>query len=560
MLLTLSLLDFVIVKQLHLNFTNGFTVLTGETGAGKSITLDAINLLLGDKANYSQIRTGATEARLSALFDISEYIALQTELRQQGLLDENTNELSIRRVIDIKGKSRSFVNEQVVTLSQLRNIGSQLIDIHGQNSHHSLNKESAQRDLLDAFSGNFELLAQTQQAYTNWQNKRQLLHNAQMQSEHIEIERERLEWQFNELEQLALKPNEWENLNQSYDTLAHAAELLQVAEETQEYLDGESGIQALLHRCQRALQKLSNIEPRFAESLEMLANAEAELSEVSHNISKVIATTEINPNELAHQEERMSQLMSVARKYRIEPEQLLEKQSEIQVVLNNLEAAYDIEALQQAVTQAKNTYMAFAEQLSHKRQQAAKKLAKETSEQMQQLAMKGALFKIELLPCKPTAHGLEQVQYQVATNKGTQARPLNKVASGGELARISLALQVVASQYTQIPTLIFDEVDTGIGGGVAEIVGRSLRTLGRKHQVIAVTHLPQVAACAEQHWQVSKQNIDKQTLSNIEILEGNKRVEEIARMLGGEIITETTRQHAAEMLTMAAKHQYPTLS
>ena len=553
MLLALSLQNFVIVEKLNLNFQNGFTVLTGETGAGKSITLDAIALLLGDKADYGQIRTGANEAQLSALFDISEHPALQAELREQGLLDDDSSELAIRRTIDIKGKSRSYINNQAATLAQLKHIGSQLIDIHGQNAHHSLNQESAQRQLLDAFSGSLKLVEQTQAAYQAWQSAQQALNEAQTQAENIAIERERLEWQYNELDQLAPEAGEWESLNQSHDSLANAAELLQAASEVQDYIDNDNGIARQIGRSQRTLGKLAHIEPRFAESLEMLDSIEAELSEISRNLGDVLSDIEINPHELQAKEERIGDLMSTARKYRIEPEELPNKLAEIQAALQQLEAATDIEALQKNVAQAQDAYMQIAQQLSSARHKAASKLAHETTEHMQTLAMKGAKFHIELQPSSPTAHGLEHIQYQVAANKGTPLRPLNKVASGGELARISLSIQVVTSQYTQVPTLIFDEVDTGIGGGVAETVGRALRTLGKQHQVLAITHLPQVAACGEHHWQVAKHSDGEQTVSEISVLDDSTRVNEIARMLGGEKITDTTRQHAAEMLANATK-------
>lgn len=553
MLLALSLRDFVIVDQLNLNFQTGFTVLTGETGAGKSITLDALGLLLGDKADYSQVRAGAKEAQLSALFDISQLPDLKNQLQEQGLLQDNAEELSIRRIIDAKGKSRSFINNQAATLVLLKQIGEQLIDIHGQNAHHSLNKESAQRQLLDAFSGSLVLVDSVKQHYHSWQAAKQTLDDAQNQAETIAIERERLEWQFNELNQLNLHTGEWENLSQSHDNLAHAAELLQAAETTSEYIDGDDGLKSQLYRCQKNLESLRAIEPRFAESLDMLASIEAELSEVVANMRAVATNAELNPNELIAQEERMQALMSMARKYRVEPETLPEKRAEIEAGLRDLQAAADVEALEQAVIETKAVYMEAAQTLSALRQQAAKKLSQETSLHMQDLAMKGAQFHIELLPSTPTAYGLEQIQYQVAANKGSPLRPLNKVASGGELARISLSLQVVTSQYTHVPTLIFDEVDTGIGGGVAEMVGRALRALGKQHQVLAVTHLPQVAACGENHWQVKKHSEGEQTVSEIQVLEAKHRIEEIARMLGGEKITDTTRSHAAELLQLAAQ-------
>ena len=552
MLLALSLRDFVIVDQLNLDFDNGFTVLTGETGAGKSITLDALGLLLGDKADFSQIRHGAPEAQLSALFDISDLPELQTELREQGLLEADDTELAIRRIIDAKGKSRNFINNQAATLSQLKQIGEQLIDIHGQNAHHSLNQENAQRKLLDAFAGALPLAEQVQGAWQDWQHALSALADAQNQAESLQIERERLEWQHNELSRLNPAPNEWETLSQSHDSLAHAAEILQAAQETAELIDGDEGLQRRLYQCQKTLEHLSNLQPRFAESLQLLASIEAELGEVSANMRDVAADVDIQPDELAAQEERMSELMSMARKYRIEPETLPAKLAETAEALQQLEAAADIAALQQAAEQQQARYQEIAAQLSEKRGQAAQTLAAETTLRMQELSMAGADFHIALLPGEPGAHGLEHIQYQVAANKGNPLRPLNKVASGGELARISLALQVVTSQYAPVPTLIFDEVDTGIGGGVAETVGKALRALGKRHQVLAVTHLPQVAACGEHHWQVKKHLADDKTISEIQVLDHAGRIEEIARMLGGETITDTTRSHAAELLSLVA--------
>lgn len=552
MLLALSLRDFVIVEQLHLDFQPGFTVLTGETGAGKSITLDALSLLLGDKADYSQIRHGCPEAQLSALFDLSGLPELRAELYEQDLLGTDEVELSIRRTIDSKGRSRSFINNQAATLAQLRQIGSRLVDIHGQSAHHSLNSEAVQRDLLDAFAGSKPLAEQVQAAYRQWRQAQEDLATAEAEGERLAEERERLAWQVGEMEKLAPVEGEWAQLSQSYDSLAHAAERLQAAEEVAAHIDGDNGLHSLVGRCRRQLESLSGIEPRFAESLEMLDSIEAELGEISSHMHSVAARAEINPAELAAQEERMAELMSAARRHRIEPEELPARLAQLQQDLADSEAAADIEALREQVRLAEAAYQQPARELSAQRQQAAAKLAEETTEHMQQLSMRGACFHIELIPCEAQAYGLEQVQFQVAANQGSPLRPLNKVASGGELARISLALQVTASQYTQIPTLIFDEVDSGIGGGVAETVGRALRTLGRQHQVLAVTHLPQVAACGAQHWQVSKHSGGGQTVSTIRELEGSARVEEIARMLGGETLTDTTRRHAAEMLEMAA--------
>ncbi|PIT53194.1 DNA repair protein RecN [Snodgrassella alvi] len=551
MLLALSLRDFVIVDELNLSFQGGFTVLTGETGAGKSITLDALGLLLGDKADYGQIRHGAKEAQLSALFDVGDVSQACVLLQEQGLLDENETQLSIRRIIDVKGKSRSFINNQAVTLSQLRQIGELLIDIHGQNAHHSLNSEAAQRVLLDAFAGADKEVAQVREAYRRWHDAERELEKAQTQAESLNIERERLQWRFDELSALNLQENEWENLSQSHDALVHAADILQTAASVDEILNGDDGLQSRLYHCRQQLAALTKAAPAFADSVTLLESVEAELGEVSAYLRDASASVETDENLLAQQERRMQELMSMARKYRLEPPQLPTELAKVEAALNELEASADIEALHARVAERKNEYMQAAQQLSAKRHQAAKKLAKQTTAHMQNLAMQGARFHIELLSASPSLHGLEQIQYQVAANQGTPLRAMSKVASGGELARISLALQMVTSQYNAVPTLIFDEVDTGIGGAVADVVGRALRSLGQNRQVLAVTHLPQVAACGQQHWQVRKHSSKGQTVSEIKVLTSAGRVDEIARMLGGETITDTTRNHASEMLALA---------
>jgi DNA repair protein RecN (Recombination protein N) len=551
MLLALSLRDFVIVDKLNLNFQAGFTVLTGETGAGKSITLDALGLLLGDKADYNQIRQGAKEAQLSALFDISDIPNAKSILIEQGILGEQEYELSIRRIIDVKGKSRSFMNNQAVTLSQLRQIGELLVDIHGQNAHHSLNSEAVQRDLLDAFAGADMIVSAVQQAYERWQEAKRDLDRAQQQAETLAIERERLQWRFDEINGLNPQENEWEYLSQSHDTLMHAADILHTAETVELELNGDNGLVSRLYHCRQQLTALMQAAPSFADSVVLLESVEAELSEVSTYLRQASASVETDENLLAQQGQRMQDLISMARKYRLEPEQLPAELLKTETALNELDAATDLEALHRQVQQREIEYRQVAQQLSVKRARAATKLAKQTTDHMQNLAMKGARFHIELIACSPSSHGLEQVQYQVAANQGSSLRAMNKVASGGELARISLALQMVTSKYNAISTLIFDEVDTGIGGAVADVVGHALRDLGKNRQVLAITHLPQVAACGEHHWQVRKHSRKGQTLSEICVLQTEERINEIARMLGGETITDTTRTHASEMLVLA---------
>ena len=553
MLLALSLRDFVLVDTLNLNFQPGFTVLTGETGAGKSITLDALGLLLGNKADYGQIRHGAAEAQLSALFDVADLPELRADLQEQGLLAADDTELSIRRVIDVKGKSRSFINNQAATLTQLKQIGGQLIDIHGQNEHQRLGSEAAQRELLDAFAAAAPEAAAVRQSWQAWQQAQQQWEAARNQADTLALERERLQWQFDELSALGLHTGEWEEISHSHDLLAHAAELMQAAEAVGEIVDGDDGLQSQVYRCQQWLQPLLKVAPQFADSLALLDSIEAELSEVSANMRTAVAHVEMDENLLAQQEERLQTLMSTARKYRIEPAELPAKQQEIEHALAELAAAADLDALAANTAKAEAAYHTAAAALSAKRSSAAQRLAAETAAHMQELAMRGAQFHIQLSPAAPSVHGTEQVQYQVAANKGSPLRAMSKVASGGELARISLALQMVTSQYTAVPMLIFDEVDSGIGGAVAEVVGKALRALGQERQVLAITHLPQVAACGEQHWQVQKSSTENSTVSRISVLAEAARIDEIARMLGGETITATTREHAREMLALAAQ-------
>ena len=550
MLLSLSLRDFVIVDTLDLNFESGFTVLTGETGAGKSIILDALGLLMGDKAEAALVRYGAKEANLSALFDIDALPRLQEQLQEQGLLSAGETELSIRRVLDASGKSRSFINSSAVTLGQLKTIGEALIDIHGQNTHQSLNREATQRHLLDAFASALDLAKDVKQAFVVWQNARVALSEAATKSEQLEVEQERLNWQINELSELNLSDSEWAELSQNHHTLAHAAELLEAAYFVENTLvEDQQNILKSITQCQHRLSHLLSVYPEFNQSIELLNSVEVELGEVSHNMRAVINEVEVDPAELAKADARINELMSMARKYRLEVEELPEKLKSLKEELSQLEAATNLEALQAAVKETEAAYMVLAKELSAKRATAAKKLSAETTKHMQELAMSGATFDVSLLEnTSPQSHGLESISYQVAANQGVPLRPINKVASGGELSRISLAIQVVVSQYTEVPTLIFDEVDAGIGGRVAQIVGKLLRTLGARYQVLAITHLPQVAACGQQHWQVSKKVENQQTISRIQVLDEVLRVDEIARMLGGEVLTDTTKAHARELL------------
>lgn len=553
MLLSLSIRDFVIVDTLNLEFGSGFTVLTGETGAGKSILLDALSLLLGDRAEGAQVREGAERAELSAHFDIAALPDLAAWLADNELAGDD-GELLLRRLVDKSGRSRNFINGQSATLTQLKTVGEYLVDIHGQHAHQSLVKSDTQRALLDAYAGASALARDVRTAWQDWQTCRRTREDAEKLSRESEVERERLTWQINELAELSLLPDEWNTLNQTHSRLANSVELMQTTHLAVDALsEMEGSCLSVLAQVQNRLSKLAGIDPKLAETLSLLDSVDAELREVVHSLRDYGDHIDEDPQTLAEVEARIDTLMSAARKYRMQPQDLPAKLADWEAQLAALEASSDLEALALSEATHLARFRSLAESLSGKRRQAANELSERISEQMQQLAMAGSRFAIELAPlAEPTQHGLESVEYLVAANAGTSLRPLAKVASGGELSRISLALQVVISQIASVPTLIFDEVDVGIGGRVAEVVGRLLKQLGQRYQVLCITHLPQVASCADAHWQVSKQTVTGRVQSQIRALIEDKRIEEIARMLGGAEITETTRQHAAEMLSTNA--------
>ncbi|MGR2662928.1 DNA repair protein RecN [Chromobacterium haemolyticum] len=553
MLLSLTVKDFVIVDSISLDFQAGFTVLTGETGAGKSILLDALSLLLGDRAEGAQVREGAERAEITAEFDTRGRPEIDAWLEENGLNGDD-NVLLLRRLLDKSGRSRSFVNGQAATLSQLKQLGEFLVDIHGQHAHQSLMKADAQRQLLDAYAGSTALARDVHKAWQDWQAARRARADAERLSRESEVERERLNWQINELSELNLQPDEWSALNQSHSRLANAAELAQSAQLAVDTLsEMDNSCLTMLSQVQTRLSKLANLDPRLADTLSLLDSVDAELREVVYSLRDYASDIDENPGQLAEVESRLDALMSIARKYRVQPQDLQEKLDDWQQQLQALEASADIEALSLAETSTLARYRTQAEALSGKRRQAASELSARIGAEMQHLAMSGARFAIELAPLsEPSAHGLESIEYLVAANAGTSLRPLAKVASGGELSRISLAMQVVISQVASVPTLIFDEVDVGIGGRVAEVIGHMLRQLGQRYQVLCITHLPQVASCGSHHWQVSKSEHKGRVKSHIEPLDSEQRVLEIARMLGGVELTQTTREHAAEMLASNA--------
>lgn len=552
MLRTLSIRDFVIVDSLELEFHPGFTVLTGETGAGKSILIDALALTLGERGDAAVVRAGCERADISAEFDISPLPELVQWLRAAEL-EGDPGLLLLRRVIDKSGRSRAFVNGRPATQSQLREAGEWLVDIHGQHAHQSLLKPDAQRALLDAHAGLTPLAAQVAAAYRQWQKLAQARAEYETHAAQRNAEREQLQRQARELEQLALQPEEWDAVQAEHTRLAHAAGLIEGVQAALETLsEADAACLPLLSGTGARLEALLGYDARLREALELIRSGEAQVQEAVYALRHYADRVELDPQRLAAVEARMEAIYSSARKFRLAPQELPEHLRELQARLSELEIASNLEALVREEQQARTSYFDLAAKLSAGRQKAAAKLGKEVTRAMQQLAMAGGKFEVALNPYPPegSVHGVELVEFLVAANPGVSPRALAKVASGGELSRISLAIQVITSKAALVPTLIFDEVDAGIGGGVAEIVGRQLRTLGRERQVLCVTHLPQVAAQADQQWSVSKFGVEGRVKTMVSVLDQKARIEEVARMLGGTEITATTRKHAAEMLSL----------
>ncbi|OZI65293.1 DNA repair protein RecN [Bordetella genomosp. 1] len=545
MLRTLHIRDFVIVEHTEIHFGAGFTVFSGETGAGKSILIDALALALGERGDASVLREGANRADISAIFDSPAH--LKAWLTEREL--EPAEELTLRRVIDAQGRSRAYINGVPATLTQLRELGEHLVDIHGQHAHQSLMRPDAQRDLLDAHGGHAEQRQEVAQAFKQWRTLVRQLETATQDAAALAAERERLQWEADELEKLGLRDGEWEALQVEHTRLAHAQSLLDGANLIIEALDGEED--SALHRLNGASSRLAQMQrhdPGLASIGEALESARIAMDEAVSDLNNYVSRVELDPQRLADVEARLSAVFETARKFKCEPEALPGLLAERSARLAELSAAGDVAALQARTDAAQARYDAAAGRLSTARRKIAKELGKLVSQAMQTLSMAGGRFETALTDAAPSAHGNEQVDFLVAGHAGTTPRPLAKVASGGELSRISLALSVIASRAARVPTLIFDEVDSGVGGAVAEVVGKLLRELGARHQVLCVTHLPQVAACGNTQFRVSKSESGGTTRSRIAELSDDERVEEVARMLGGIQITATTREHAREML------------
>ena len=551
MLCRLTIRDFVLVDRLELDFQAGFGTLTGETGAGKSILVDALAFALGERADAGLIRTGCERAEVNAEFDLEGAPAAADWLLAHDM--DGQGALLLRRVVDANGRSRAYLNGSPVTVQQLREVAESLVDIHGQHAHQSLLRGEAQRALLDAHARLQPLLADVAAAWRSWREARTMLDTASSGLEALAIEREQLDWQVRELQALGFSAEEWLVLNEEHKRLAHATSLVEGAQFSLQVLaEGDAACEAQVAAVANRLEGLSEYDPTLSEVAILVESARTELSEAISALRRYADRVELDPRRLAELDRRIEAVLGVARKFRCGPEDLPGLLTRWQERLAVLGDAADIVGLTARVASTRQQYEQLAQRLSGSRAMAADGLGREVSQVMQQLALGGGRFEVGLLPVDGgNAAGFEQVEFRIAGLAGSEPRPLAKVASGGEISRISLAIQVVTSQAARVPTLIFDEVDVGIGGGVAEVVGRLLRELGAERQVLCVTHLPQVAARANWQWQVSKISKVGYVHSQVAVLDAEARVEEIARMLGGIEITALTRQHAREMLRLS---------
>ncbi len=551
MLSYIHLNNFVIVAELELEFQNGMTALTGETGAGKSILIDALGLALGDRADQDVIRHGAEQTEITVGFNLDHQPAIHEWLVQQDLAEDQ--ECLVRRIISREGRSRAYINGRPTTLQQLKALGEQLVDIHGQHEHQSLMQRDQQRRILDEYASIESDVAALETQYENWREQQQQYDTLRQASRERSDRIDLLRFHAQELEALQLEPDELETLDEDYNRLANAGDLISQCQAACEVLyDADQSAHYLISQQLHQLQELIKTDSSLTDICDLLDSARIQLQEATDELRRRSEDLYVDPQRLQYLEQRIASVQQLARKHRVKPQELPAVLAQAQQELDQLDNAdQHLDKLEKAIASSAASYRAQANKIHLARSKAAKALNKAITDAMQTLGMTGGKFEARVTPSKDevfTRHGLDQVEFCVSANPGQPLAPLTKVASGGELSRISLAIQVITSQLNTSPTMIFDEVDTGIGGGIAEVVGQKLRTLGEHHQVLCVTHLPQVAAQAHHHLQVSKLHGDEITYSQIRTLSPQERVEEIARMLGGTEITETTLAHAREMV------------
>ncbi len=547
MLRALEIRNLVIIEKASLEFGAGFSVLTGETGAGKSVLVDAIELLVGGRGDGALVREGQERAELSAEFDFAKGDPL-AEWVESRELQGDPGRIILRRTIDRAGRSRCFVNGHAATLAQLREAGEFLVDIHGQHAHQSLLRAVSQRELLDAHAGSGVLAKETADEFRGWKRLETVASEAQKNFAVQEAERAELHEKTQELKKLALREGEWEQVAAEHTRLQHGSSLLAGAQSSLEALaEAEGACLPQLAAVAGRLRALAEHDSRLAAIVSLLESAEAQAGEAARDLRHYASGVDLDPEALREVEARIESLHAAARKHRVRPEELPQRLAELDKRLAELKLAVDPEALQREVAAARERYESAARKLSAKRKAAAQALSKSVSAGMQQLAMAGGRFSVSLKKLdEPVAAGAEEVEFEVASHSSLPLRPLAKVASGGELSRISLAIQMVAARESPVGSLVFDEVDSGIGGAVAETIGKSLRKLGKDRQVLCVTHLPQVAAQGDDQWTVTKSGARGKLSVEVARLDRAARIEELARMLGGS--ESTARRHAAELL------------
>jgi DNA repair protein RecN (Recombination protein N) len=556
MLLSLSIRDFVIVERLELEFRGGFTVLTGETGAGKSILIDALQFVLGERAAVDTIREASSRAEVAAEFDATAAAAawLAAAGLHEGGEPAQAATILVRRTLDTAGRSRSFVNGSPATQAQMRELGALLLDVHGQHEHQLLLRPAAQAELLDRHAGLGETAAAVGAAFEAWRRAAQASGKAQDEHDRAAADSEQLRQTVEELERLAPKPGEWDGVAAEQKRLAHGTALLEGARAALDAIaDAQDAMQPRLARLSSRLTALAGYDARLSAAVAALSGAEIQLEEAARELSQYLGSTETDEERLSQVEERIAALHAAGRKWRCAPTELPALLDASRARLDALSSGADLAALRAAEAAALDGYISAAAALTQARQAAAADMSRAVSAAMQELAMTGGRFEVRLVPSDPGPAGMERIEFLVAAHEGGTARPLARVASGGELSRIGLSIAVVAASANLVPTLIFDEVDAGVGGQVAATVGRLLRQLGRSRQVFCVTHLPQVASSADQHLAVRKRSqADGRPVSHTLDLSGDARVAEIARMLGGAQITALTQKHAREMLAGGA--------
>ena len=550
MLLNLSILDFVIVDKMSLDFKPGFSALTGETGAGKSILIDALSLALGQRNEGGVVRLHQDKADISAIFDIQNNNEVIDWLKENELESDNA-ELILRRVIHADGKSRAFINGKISTLQQLKELGESLVDIYSQNSHHSLLKLSSQRQILDNFGGHSDLAAEVYLLYQTWHKlhiqKIEYEKNAQIYSDELAELRDKLR----ELKQFAFTLADWETLQQDHSMMSHGSELIENINFCIEVLEkDDTAISNRLHLVQQKISHSVAIDEKLKESSDLMDSICIQTQELIRSLNRYLQKVDLDPERLKDIEARIQAIHNFGRKHRIKPEEFEATLISWQARMDELESFQSDEGIDAKEKAALEAFNQKADLLTQARKKAAETLGQNITDAMQKLSFSHGRFEVKLTPQEPSLHGLEQIEFLAAPHLGAEARPIHKAASGGELSRLSLAIRVASISKANVPCMIFDEVDVGIGGSVAEIVGKLLKELGShdQRQVLVITHLPQVASLAVHHYKVSKTQENNQTLSHIHLMDEKMRVDEIARMLGGISITDTTREHAKEML------------